>query len=293
MRFTWHGRPAEPHSAFARQEGREAARRKSRPSGAHLLQLLLMLFLASQAFAENPAAEKARKLVAQGIESLGGSSYLKVRSAQSSGRYFFFDRRGRKAFAPYWDWTSYSPVKWRFQLGEGNRREVQIYNLELGKAWKLEGKSSLEELTEKDIEDFKESVKRDMDVLLRNRIDEEGMSFYYYGPDDVGGSGEFEAVEFLDATNDSVVVYFDIRSHRPMRMETEIRDRMGILHKEEVEFSNWHVIDGVHTPLRIDRYVDGKIASQRFLEKISFNATIPPDHFLEPEIEEEEKKKKK
>ncbi len=64
---------------------------------------------------------------------------------------------------------------------------------------------------------------------------------------------------------------------------------MGIGHKEEIEFSNWHTIDGVHTPLRIDRYVDGKIASQRFLEKISFNVTIPPDHFLEPEIEEKKK----
>ena len=288
MFFTWHDR-ADDRLSDGSQKERLGLWKGSRRTGAQLLQLLLVLLLAGQVFAQNSGAEKARELVARGIESLGGSTYLNVRSAHSSGRYFFFDQRGRKAFAPFWDWTNYSPVKWRFQLGEGKRQEVQIYNLELGKAWKLEGKSSLEELSEKDVEDFKESVKRDMDILLRSRVDEEGMNFYYYGSDDVGGSGEFEAVEFLGATNDSVVVFFDRRTHRPLRMETEVRDRMGIGHKEEIEFSNWHTIDGVHTPLRIDRYVDGKIASQRFLEKISFNVTIPPDHFLEPEIEEKKK----
>lgn len=242
-------------------------------------------------FAQNPGAEKAKQLVARGIESLGGSVYLNVRNTHSHGRYFFFDRRGRKAFTRFWDWTNYSPVKWRFRLGKGKRQEVQIYNLELGKAWKLEGKSSVEELLKKDIEDFKEAVKRDIDILLRSRVDEEGMNFYFYGPDEAGTSGEVAAVEFLDATNDSVVVFFDLRTHRPMRTETEIRDRMGILHKQTVEFSNWHTIDGVQTPLRVDRYVDGRIRSQRFLEELAYNVAIPADHFLEPQIEEKKKKK--
>ena len=56
---------------------------------------------------------------------------------------------------------------------------------------------------------------------------------------------DYEAVEFIDATNAAVVVFFDLESHLPMKLETHFTDKMGVRHKQEQEFSNWHVISGV------------------------------------------------
>ncbi len=253
------------------------------------LSLGLLLVLPSSARADT---KKPREVVAAAIEAMGGKNYLDVKNSQSSGQYFTYDREGRKGYAKYFDWTNLNPVKWRFQLGEGKRQEVEIYNLEMGKGWSLEGKDTVADLKAEDVENFRKSVKRDIDILLRQRLDEEGMNLYYYSPDDVAGAGDTEAVEFLDSTNQSVIVFFDTKTHLPAKLETQTTDKLGLRHKEEVEYFTWFNIQNVLTPLRTDVHVDGQMSQQRFVEKIEYNVAIPDDFFLEPKIEKKTEKKK-
>jgi hypothetical protein len=246
--------------------------------------LLLLGFSTAPLWASGEDTEKdaAQQVVEAAIEALGGEPYLNVKSSHSNGRHFVF-RQGRKAWVRYWDWTQFDPVKWRFQQGEGRRQLVQIYNLEQGVGWALEGRSTIKDLPEEDVRRFRKIVNEDVNVLLRSRIHEEGMMLFYYGPDDIAGSGNWEAVEFLDPTNLSVVVFFDRKTRLPAKVETHSTDAMGIRRKQEIEFSNWHRIEGVMTPLRFDFYVDGEISSQRFLESISYNVAIPETHFQRPQ----------
>ncbi|MDA2935224.1 hypothetical protein MYX82_12915 [Acidobacteria bacterium AH-259-D05] len=246
---------------------------------------LLAILLLSSVSAQAQENSKAHEVIAAAIEAMGGKNYLGVKNYQRQGRYFIFDRRGRQGFSRFFDWTVFEPIKWRFQLGEGKRQQVQIYNLEIEKGWVLEGKSSVEEIPEEEIQAFKKDVQSDIDILLRNRADEEGMNLYYYGPDDVAGSGEYEAVEFLDATNNSVVIFFDLQSHLPSKMENYVTNKLGIRQKQETEFYNWHTIQGVHTPLRTDHFTDGEKSRQIFVEEVSFNVDIPSPYFLEPKPE--------
>ena len=231
---------------------------------------------------------KAREIIQAAISALGGEHYLGMKNWHNRGRHFVFSRGRLSGFVRFLDWTGFDPMKSRHQQGKGKRQEVKIFNLELRKAWKLEGEHTVEEIPEKEIKSFEKFVKRDVNVLLKNRLNEEGMHLYYYGPEDISGSGNYEAVEFLDAENDSVVVYFDLESHLPTRVETEFRGSEGILHKHETELSNWHTIQGIHTPMRTDTHVDGHPFEQVFLEEISYNVNIPPGHFLEPQVEKKE-----
>jgi len=250
--------------------------------------LAILLLTGSTLFdlrAEETGSSKARQVVENAIEAMGGDTYRNVKSTHSYGRYFQFVK-GRKGFARYNDWTILEPVKWRFQQGKGKNQYVMIYNLEQGKGWTLEGEDIVEEIPEDSIERFRRSVKEDLDILLRYRLDEEGMNMFYYGPDDIAGQGKYEAVEFLDLTNNSIVVFFDRQTHLPTKVETHSTDQVGVRHKEELELSNWHDIEGVKTPLRFDFYVDDEISWQRFLEGITFNPEIPPDYFLEPVVDE-------
>ncbi len=254
------------------------------PSFGMSLVFAVLLLCSSRLQAEESGGSKAREVIEAAIEAMGGDDYRNVNAIHSYGRYFRFVK-GRKSFAQYDDWTIFKPVKWRFQQGKGDNQFVMIYNLELGKGWTLEGKETVEEIPEESIERFRRSVKEDLDMLLRYRLDEEGMNLYYYGPDDIAGQGKFEAVEFLDLTNKSVVVFFDRQSHLPAKVETHSTDEVGVRHKEELELSNWHLIQGVNAALRFDFYVDEEISWQRFLEGITFNPEIPQEYFLEPVIE--------
>lgn len=280
-----HRTTRTPYPAPAGWTARAASRCRP-PAGKSGILFVGVLFLALVPCrgANNPGHQKSLEVIATAIEALGGEAYLGVKTAHSTGRYFWF-RKGRKAFARFTDWTVYEPVKFRFLIGEEKKGDVFVYNLELGKGWKREGKSTVEELPADQIEDFRGEVKRDLDVLLRQRVHEEGMSLFYYGPEEIAGQGEYEAVEFLDTSNDSVVVFFNRKTHLPHKLETRTTDNLGIRHKEEQEFYNWHVIQGVHTPLRFDSYVDGELSSQKFVETITYNQTFPPELFLEPKVE--------
>jgi hypothetical protein len=231
-------------------------------------------------------------VVQAGIEALGGQAYLDVENAVSSGRYFFF-RKGRKGFTRFADWTVFTePILSRFMVGKGKNATIYVHNMRLEKGWKQEGPSSVEELPEEELKDFTRSVKRDMDFLFRNRLDEEGLKLFYYGRDDIDGSGELEAVEFIDLANDAVVVYFDLEKHLPVKTEHFFTDDVGVRHKRQTEFYNWHQFGGVNAPMRMDTFVDDELAEQRFLEELEFNVPIPPEHFLEPVVKEKKKKKK-
>ena len=251
----------------------------------------LAMILLMPSMARESGDDKARKVIDAAVTAMGGDAYLEVRNSHSSGRYFFF-RKGRKGFTRFRDWTVYDPVKSRFVLGKNEKEQkVSVHNMELNKGWTLEGEFEVEEISEKELNSWIKGVRKDFNFLIKQRLDEDGMNLYYYGPDDIAGQGEFEAVEFLDASNNSVVVFFNLTSHLPEKVENEYTDDTGLRHKMEWEFYNWHTIQGVHTALRTDIYLDGNISQQLFVEDLAYNQQIPESQFLEPAIDEKKKAK--
>ena len=248
--------------------------------------LCCLVILSFFLFAIAQDDEKAREVVKEAIKAMGGKIYLQVQNSHSQGWYYLFDKKGRtKNFFRFQDWTVYEPIKWRFQLGKDEKkREVKIYNLEIKKGWTLEGKTHVEEIPSDEFQRFVRVAAQDMDVIFRKRVDEEGMHLYYYGPQDIAGSGEYEAVEFLDATNGAIVVFFDLETHLPSRWETYRTNQVGVRQKHEQELYNWHTIQGVHVPLRYDSFVNGEKTEQRELESIDFDINIPPEYFLQPRL---------
>ncbi len=49
-----------------------------------------------------------------------------------------------------------------------------------------------------------------------------------------------------------------------------------------VEFSQWHVIQGVRTPLRVDMFVNGRKFSQQFVVKMAYNTGLGDEAFAKP-----------
>jgi hypothetical protein len=49
-----------------------------------------------------------------------------------------------------------------------------------------------------------------------------------------------------------------------------------------VEFSQWHMIQGVNTALRIDTFLNGRPAAQQFILKITYNNNLQDSFFAKP-----------
>lgn len=249
-----------------------------------LAALLTPTSLISAQEEQDSAIQQARKTIDEAIQAMGGSAYLNIKTLHNYGNWFSFNRHGQRSrLVRYWEYIHYDPLKYYFQLGKGGQQRVIVYNLELGKGWNKQGKGYVEELPEDRVERFRKSAKHDLDVLLRERAqDLDNNKLFFYGPDAITGGGNFVAVEFLDETNDSAVIYFDRDSKLPSHIEYTVTDDMGNRQRQREEFYNWHEHGGVMVPMRRDVLREDKLVEQRHAITVEVNPPIPDSQFLEP-----------
>jgi hypothetical protein len=80
-----------------------------------------------------------------------------------------------------------------------------------------------------------------------------------------------------------VTVFFDRISKLPAKIEYRSINSKGVRQRHVEEYSQWHVFQGIKTPLRIDRFINGRKDSQNFINKITYNNNLPDSLFVKPE----------
>jgi len=244
--------------------------------------ILILLFCGlSPVRGQDPDAERIQKLFQDAILNLGGDTYLKVTDMVSNGNYFQFDRDGNSSgLIKFDDWTKL-PDKSRFELGNRKKeRDVTVFNLEKNQGWILEGQKDTRDATPAEMQDFKNAVKHTIETIFRYRYKNSDTRLFYMGVSDT--DVKLEAVKLLDTDNDEVTIYFDRLSKLPAKLEYQVIDKRGIHYRETQEFSQWHSIQGINTPLRIDTYRNGRQLSQQFILKIEYNTGLQDSFFSKP-----------
>jgi hypothetical protein len=243
--------------------------------------LTIGLLLGSRPFARGQDEAKIQKLFQDAIQALGGDTYLKVTDMVSNGTYFGFDRDGNSSDLTKFDDYTKLPDKSRFESGNKRKeRDVTVFNLEKKEGWILEGQKDTREATPEEMEDFKNDVKHSIDTIFRTRYKDPENKLFYLGPSDA--DVELEMVRLLDPENDEVTIYFDRLSKLPAKIEYQVIDKRGIHYRETQEFSQWHMIQGVNTPLRIDISRNGHRFIQQFILKITYNNKLQDSFFSKP-----------
>jgi len=261
----------------------------------HALMLLLAGLPGLAQEAKTPP-NKAQELVEKAVAALGGEAYLNVTGYIRTGRIYSFSRGElASAGAVFTEYAKY-PDKSRMEYYR-NRSIIQVNNGDEG--WELDTQG-VREQTPESIRDFKESVKRDIDFLLRARRTEPGMQFYYLGSQFLDNR-RVEVVEMVDAENESLVLYLDAETHLPLRLRYRERDELTREMVEVVEYYGIYIdFDGVRSPRQITR----ERARIRVFEatelKVDFKAPIAEELFTRESLEarwqeigKKEKKKKK
>ncbi len=227
--------------------------------------------------------EKIRKLFEDAIQAMGGQKFLDVKDIVTEANLFLFNRQGDSSgLIKMFDWTLL-PDKDRNEVGSRKKeRDVIVFNLAKNQAWVLEGQKPTREATPEELKDFRNSVKHNIDNIFRTRWKDPANKLFYMGPGE-GSDVMYEVVKLLDPENDEVLVYFDRAAKLPAKIEYRIMDKRGINLRVVDEFSQWHTVDGVHSPLRVDTSRNGFKYSQVYVTKITYNTGLTDSFFSKPE----------
>ncbi|MBI1748497.1 MAG: hypothetical protein HYR55_18210 [Acidobacteria bacterium] len=257
------------------------------------LKLILLLLIYGMALAQAPGPAqdkesgeaKALAAIQRAIDALGGKTFLQVRDIKSNGRYYQF-RKGANTPGVVFQDSTRLPNKSRYEEGTKKKeKDITVFNLDIDKGWMLEGRKGVRDAKPEEVAQFKKTVKHAIENVLRTRYRERGVKLFYFGPEEVAGKIRAEVVEILDQENDSVLVYFDLKTHLPVKLEYTETAADGRKLKIEEEYTNWHNIEGVRTPMRIDVFTNGDQSSQRFVEKLSYSSTFTDSLFEKPQPE--------
>jgi hypothetical protein len=228
------------------------------------------------------SAAKAKAILQQAIDALGGPAYLNVHDVTCEGRLSQFGHSGElNGFGHFVDYAQ-PPLKDRTE-NLPKRNIISVFNGDKG--WELD-RGGVSEATITDLATFQEDTKKDIDNILRHRIHEQGMIFRYGGLDIVDYQ-ESDWVELVDSDNRTIRIAIARTTHLPVRKVVDTRNANTRMRTEEVEYySNYHPINGIETPYQITRERNGIKVYQVFFDKYEYNTSVPDSLFTKESLDE-------
>jgi hypothetical protein len=220
-------------------------------------------------------ARKARALLDQAIQALGGTAYLNVQDVEQQGRtYSFYHGRPNSYGVQYWLFYKY-PDKQRIELTK-KRDVVEIFNGEKGYEVTFKGTRAA------DPKDVTEIVRRrlySLDWVLRKWLNEPGLALFYDGAA-VAAEKPAEQVTLLNAKNQGVTLYLDSTTHLPIKKSFSWRDPTDRQRNTEEEvYDAYRPVQGIMTPFSVTRFYNGDMSNQRFINSVTYNQGVDDSKF--------------
>ena len=256
---------------------------------AALLFILLATFSASTTRAQAPeamfpeqSAAKANELIQKSIAALGGPAYLNVRDYTCTGRLASFGSQGElngyTRFLDLW----FLPDKNRTEYG---KKQNVIDVVTATEGWTLD-RGGVSDFPVSRVEDFQRQLKEDMDILLRNRLKEDGIVYRYAGRDLVDLK-QVEWVEIVDRDRRTFRIALDASTHLPLRSLVTTRDPNTRERTASLTlYSNYQPVSGVQFPTQVAREVNGRRVYQAFYTNCTLNAGLSPDLFTRASLDQ-------
>jgi hypothetical protein len=218
-----------------------------------------------------PAAQensaKARQLINQAIQALGGQAYLDLQDMSQQGRTYSFHRgEATSAGVLFWRFVKF-PDKERVEVTK-QRDVAYVYNGDKGYEITFKGTAALDT---KLLDDFLRRRDHSVELVLRRWINEPGAALFYDGSA-VAADKPADQVSVLNTKNDSVTLYLDTTTHLPIKRTFTWRDPTDNLRNTEEEiYDAYRPTQGIMTPYSVTRFYNGEMSNQRFLNTVTYN----------------------
>jgi hypothetical protein len=220
-------------------------------------------------------ARKAKSLLQQAIQGLGGQAYLNVHDMELTGRgYSFFHGRPTSNGVLFWRFVQY-PDKERVEVTK-ERDVAQVYNGD--KAWEITYKGP-HPMDAKDVTDYLRRRKFSLETILRTWVNDPSVALFYEG-NAIAAEHPALQVTLINARNESVTLYLDSDTHLPVKKSFSWRDPVDKQRNIEEEiYDNYRLVQGIMTPYDFTRFYNGDMAAQRFLHTAAYNQGLDPAMF--------------
>jgi hypothetical protein len=224
--------------------------------------------------------EKAEQIIKRGIEVMGGSNYLNVRSVIGKGLFTTF-RDGQSGLpVKFIDYIAY-PDRERTEFRGQGFRIIQTNTGDTG--WVYDGSAkTLKDVTPDRAEDFRLSLRVSFDNLLSGAWRKEGAKVSYAGRREAGLAQRNETVRLVYPDGLSIEFEFNARSGLPAKVIYKRKNPKGEEATEEDRLAQLVPVNGILAPFIIDHFRDGTQTSRVNYESLEFNSPIDDALFAKP-----------
>lgn len=219
-------------------------------------------------------ARKAKAILDQGIQALGGQAYLTIRDREQQGRGYSFHHGRESGGGVFWSFAEF-PDKERVEL----TKERDIAELYIGnKGYEITYKGP-HPIEKKDLDDYLRRRRFSLDTILRTWVNDPGVVMLFEG-NAIAAQHPSLQVTLINAQDESVTLYFDSDTHLPAKKSFSWRDPVDKQKNlEEEVYENYRLVSGIMAPYNLTRYFNGDMAGQRFLNSVTINQGLDPAMF--------------
>lgn len=220
-------------------------------------------------------ARRAKAVIDQAIQALGGQAYLDISDITQEGRsYSFHLGQSTSVGVPFWRFYKY-PDKDRVEVTK-QRDVVYVYNGDKGYEITYKGTATVES---KDLNDYLRRRRFSLDWVLRKWINEPGVALFYEGSS-IAEQKQTEQVTIMNSHNEGVTLNFDSTTHLPIKKTFSWRDPTDKERNIEGEaYDAYRPVQGIMTPFSLTRYYNGDMSNQRFLSSVAYNKGLSDSQF--------------
>ncbi|HKR84934.1 MAG TPA: hypothetical protein VJS37_12205 [Terriglobales bacterium] len=221
-------------------------------------------------------AAKAKGIIQQGIQALGGQAYLTWSTQTSQGRsYSFHHGEANSLGTVFWRFKQY-PDRDRLELTK--KRDVfEIFNGDKGYEVTYRGVRNLDDKDE--LQPYLRRRHYGLDAVLREWINQPGVAFFFEGQT-LAAQKQTDQITVMNRNNEAVTINFDINTHLPVRKSFTWRDPTDKERNVEEEiYDNYRNVQGIITPFDVTRTYNGDMSAQSFLTGATYNEELKPELF--------------
>ena len=220
-------------------------------------------------------ANKAKTLIDQMIQALGGDAYLNIQDVTQDGRTYSF-HHGEPTSAGVLFWRFYRfPDMERTEFTK-QRDVAYVYRGDQGFEITFKGVRADDA---KSVADVIRRRDNSLDWVLRKWLHEPGVALFYEGTT-VAEQKNVQQVTVLNSKNQGVTLYMDTETHLPVKTSYSWRDATDKERNTESQvYDAYRIVQGIMTPFSLTRFYNGDMSNQRFLNTVTYNTGLKDSLF--------------
>jgi len=238
---------------------------------------------------------RAKKILNQLVQAMGGPAYLGMKERQCDGRRAVIGHNGALAgfvqFKDTWEFpdknrTDYIAHSRNTLLGyiigvqdldlTRGGLVIQVFNGDQG--WSMD-RGGVSDIPEDSLAEFQAAVKRSPENLLRSGLKNPELGLRWGGHDTVD-LREVDWVEISDREDRTYRLAVDRNTHLLIRSVVRLKDENTREEREDISiYTNYLQKNGVQIPMQVTRERDGRRVAQVFYDACQVNPALPADFF--------------